>query len=60
MLEHIPMFEKRKQADNTPISEQDLIHLQQFANNLTWNEQGNYCRTNDIKNLTLFLANFRT
>jgi len=60
MLEHIPMFEKRKQADNTPISEQNLIHLQQFANNLTWNEQGNYCRTNDIKNLTLFLANFRT
>jgi len=60
MLEHIPMFEKSAHAEKTSINEQNLAQLQWFANRLTWNEQGNYWRTNDIKNLTLFLANFRT
>lgn len=59
MLEQIPMFNSKQLAE-VPISAQDLSELQKFANELTWNEQGHYWRTNEIKNLTLFLAKFRT
>lgn len=59
MLENIPMFSKREQSDSS-ISEQDLATLKQFADELNWNEQGGYWRTDNIKNLTKFLATFRT
>ena len=44
----------------TQISERDLAYLRQFADELTWNEQGQYWRTDNIKNLTQFLATFRS
>lgn len=60
MLEDMPIFSKREQSDNCSISEQDLATLKQFADELNWNEQGGYWRTDNIKNLTKFLATFRT
>lgn len=42
------------------ISEQDLATLQHFANELKWQESGQYWRTDDIKGLTNFIAKFRT
>lgn len=59
MLENIPLFSKSEQSAKMPISERDFVTLQEFADKLTWNEQGGYWRTADIKNLTEFLATFR-
>lgn len=56
MLNHVPMFEKNEQS----VGEQDLDDLQRFANGLKWQESGQYWRTDNIKDLTNFLAKFRT
>jgi len=60
MIEHIPLFSKTKQPLDLPISEDDFSILQQFADELSWNETGKYWHTNDIKSLTNFVATFRT
>ena len=41
------------------ITNDQVEKLKQFANNLTWNESGNYWYTNEVKELTQFLAQFR-
>jgi len=56
MLNHVPMFGKSEQS----VGEQDLAELRHFANELKWQEQGQYWRTDNIKGLTNFLAKFRT
>lgn len=56
ILEHTPIFSSKVQN----ISDDDYQKLQAFADELLWQENGQYWRINDIKNMTNFLAKFRT
>lgn len=49
-----------KSEPTTTISEQDFAELRRMADALNWQEHGQYWRTNDVKELTRFLATFRT
>jgi len=60
MLNHIPMFSKSEPSVDRQISDRDFAELQRLANDLKFQEQGQYWRTNEIKEVTTFLAKFRT
>lgn len=53
-------FSLVEKSEPTTISEQDFEELQRMANDLNWQESGQYWRTNNVKELTSFLSNFRT
>lgn len=61
----VKSFEEAQQAvtnyqpGTSKVTNEQVKKLTQFANNLTWNESGNYWYTNEVKELTQFLAQFR-
>lgn len=42
------------------VNDEILVSLRKFADQLVWQENGAYWRTNDVKGLTQFMARFRS
>jgi hypothetical protein len=45
---------------NHSVNDEVLVSLRKFADGLVWQENGAYWRTNDVKGLTQFMAQFRS
>lgn len=56
ILEHVPMFKKSTNNDN--LTNEQIQQLTNIANAMHWN--GNFWKVKDLKNVSQWLAQFRT